>query len=217
MFCANCGNRISDTSLFCPHCGTRINQYKEDDSIMHEKKVTIWDIFSDSAVKKRLLIIGCICAIIVLVIMVFSFLFFYKPYEKPVEYLEKVMEENDVEALIELFPEKMICEISEKTGYNEEAIENEIIYYLKSQIDCNKGIIQLEYEIRNVRAVTVTELQEINEQLEYYMDNIKISDAKELAVQWTVDVNGDSEGWKSVLYYVIKVNGKWYMIPELDE
>jgi len=208
MFCKNCGTQLPEYSTFCPNCGTMLS------STPAPKKGSSFSLNLNGKNRNVLMIAG-VAVVAVALALILIFTLGGRSYEKTVaQYIESQFE-GDIDGIIDLFPKKMMDEILDEAGYDEdeydefvregeEALE-EMLDYLEMYIGDDW---ELEYEIVDTETITGEELEDI---IDYYADHdVKVKEAKTVEVYFVLTADGmDFDNTMDLS--LIKIGNSWYL------
>ncbi|MGN1158695.1 MAG: hypothetical protein ACI4SE_00715, partial [Lachnospiraceae bacterium] len=168
--------------------------------------------------KKTGLIIGIIVAAIVIVAAVLIVILCFggkrDSYEDAVKQYIKGVQEHDLSMMSETFPKPLRKEWIEDTlyWYDDEAdfweyFDESIEYYCGSNV-------KYSYEIEDEERMDRDDLDELEEDLEYYYDyRCEITDAYELEVR--INMKGkEGEDYSYMDFIAVKIKGEWYLIED---
>ncbi len=200
MFCGNCGKENLDGAVYCVECGNNMsgegNGQKNNSS------------------KNRKVGIIAVAAIALLVIIIIASS--PRSYKSVIKTYFAAMLDADVEAIMELIPEKFLEATAEEEGLSKKDIDElidegremllEEYEYLDEQTD---GDWDIDYKIKKANDLSRKDFDELYDS--YYDEyDIKISDAKEVEVELTVKVKDEEENITMNLN-VVKVGRSWYL------
>lgn len=202
MFCSKCGQEIKEGVRFCPRCGNQINGGNGQNQVMQ------------TAVKKRppYLAIGVIAIAVVICALLVKGIFFSNTYKTPIKNMVKALENQDVQAIVDILPPKLLEAAEEKSGMDIDMLLTYLEDGVLDEFTDENGDIHITYEITGVNDMTEEETQETEEYFQGYLGVIK--EGKRLTFSYEVK-EGDrqkDEGEEEI--EVIKIDGKWYINPE---
>lgn len=203
-FCGKCGAQLKEGSRFCVQCGAPVPQANAQGNAGQEAPQmgaagNMQGGYAGSPVKKTAVwkpIVAVAAVVVVLAVVLFG-VFGTKGYEKPIKYLEKGMNEGDIQTLAKAFPdgvEELVAYLPEDLsdlfpGYD---IEIDVVDKEKLAKDEMVSILSEEYDM------TTSELKDVTA-------------AYILEIEMTAVIDGEEESEEEEIP-VVKMDGKW-VIP----
>lgn len=219
MFCIHCGQELEEGGRFCPKCGASAepNVYRDPAAGRRPQQTQMAYGPGDTAMKKGVspaVAVMVIAAVLVCVAgMVFGVYwnFFRDSYKTPIKNMVKVVEEQDMNAALELVPEQYLDVLQTMTGMGPDEVAGLIERGLIGGVGGHIGNVKVDYKIVDARNLTDSELQDLENSYFGYLRGIE--DGKE--VKFTYETYTDGELWDAgeESITVIRVDGKWYLNP----
>lgn len=207
-FCGKCGAKNKDGAMFCTQCGAALNTVSGGGG--HGR-------VSELRKKNRDRNVGMIAAIVaaVAVVAVGIFLFGGRSYKATVKRFVNATFEADAEAMLKLIPKKMVDNLLEEEGYDDDELDDmvdEMNEYFQDQMDSLDKYLgegwEVSYEILAAEKLTGDDLDDIKER--YEDADVKVSAAKEIEIELTIKTD-EMENSDTTDLYVVKVGRSWYL------
>ncbi len=207
-FCGKCGAKNKDGAMFCTQCGAALNTVPGGGG--HGR-------VSELRKKNRDRNVGMIAAIVaaVAVVAVGIFLFGGRSYKATVKRFVNATFEADAEAMLKLIPKKMVDNLLEEEGYDDDELDDmvdEMNEYFQDQMDSLDKYLgegwEVSYEILAAEKLTGDDLDDIKER--YEDADVKVSAAKEIEIELTIKTD-EMENSDTTDLYVVKVGRSWYL------
>lgn len=197
MFCKKCGEQMNGNSKFCPKCGTPVTAMP----------VSNGEVVMKPKPKKRIpyLAIGAGVLVIVVVCVAASILF-GGGYKKTIAKFVEASEEGDVELMMSLLP----AEYWYERGIDPDEVEDMVERDFDDLEDSYGENWKIEYEITDVRDLSDSQIQSLEEELHEIID---VKEAKEVKLGGWIYGDGNREERIDGEMTVIKVGRKWYISP----
>lgn len=204
MFCGNCGFENPNNAEFCASCGSRLQAMQKGNPITKVSKKG----------RKKMPIIPMV-VIVVVIIAGIVFLLSGRSYKKTVDKFFNALFNADVATIMELVPEDKIrydmkqedsdSSLSEVVGEMNEEIQD----YLDT-LNSFLGVgWDYSYSIVSEEDITGSDLDDLKNV--YKEANVSLSAAKNLDIQFQVEVDGSIEASDTITIPVIKVARSWYI------
>ena len=204
MFCGNCGFENPNNAEFCASCGSRLQVMQKGNPITKVSKKG----------RKKMHIIPMV-VIVVVIIAGIVFLLSGRSYKKTVDKFFNALFNADAATIMELVPEDKIrydmkqedsdSSLSEVVGEMNEEIQD----YLDT-LNSSLGVDwDYSYSIVSEEDITGSELDDLKNV--YKEANVSLSAAKNLDIQFQVEVDGSIEASDTITIPVIKVGRSWYI------
>lgn len=151
----------------------------------------------------------------VAVVAVGIFLFGGRSYKATVKRFVNATFEADAEAMLKLIPKKMVDNLLEEEGYDDDELDDmvdEMNEYFQDQVDSLDKYLgegwEVSYEILAAEKLTGSDLKDIKER--YEDADVKVSAAKEIEIELTIKTD-EMENSNTTELYVVKVGRSWYL------
>ena len=211
-FCGNCGAQMDDSAVICGNCGCSManNQPTFTPSNPEQEKA------KKCKRKKIIGICSSVLAIVLIVIICFTYLGGRSEKTVVETYIKSGVENPDAASLVELFPEEFVTYQLRKEGMSRtEAIKEmqETLDNVYDQIDKYCDDWSVSWEI-------IDTIDASDSEVKYFSADCKdlygfeVSGQKDLTVEMTVEITKDGE--KNIKdqecdLQIIKIGKSWYL------
>lgn len=206
MFCGKCGFKNEDDAEFCAQCGEKID-------ISTDVRATLINKNDTSSKNKKVGKIVVFIMFIVTLIIVMSIVR-SNNYKSVIKTYVKASFEPDIEKIVSLIPSRMLDyivedeDLSDKEEFIEE-IDNLLQNRVKEINEAWGDHWKYSYKILDTETIRKSELDEIKKK--YDEINVKVTAAKKIETQITVQAGDTHINSVTAMIYLIKIDGSWYL------
>lgn len=188
-YCSKCGSELVEGSKFCPKCGQPVQAGMGNHPTQKKGSLEVLlGKLQDANVRKRL---GVVLAFLLVICVIGIFATNSKPYEKPLEDLERGINNRNAAAFVGAF---------HPSAYEEYDLTDAD---LREEFD-DEGLDRIHFEILDAEKLSKEDLEEYEE--EYGI----VKAGYRMTVDMSITEFGDTET-DIVDVDVIKIDGKWYL------
>lgn len=208
MFCTKCGAQNDNGAKFCIKCGEKL-----ENTAVAVRKTGSTEVLSLLQSNRKL--VAAVAGVLA-VILLFSLVFGGRGWRKTADKFMDAFMDLDAKGMVELMPDKVLDMALEESGYSKNDLKF-LISELQDELDSAMAYVEMfgdykmDYKILGAEDVDPEDLLYLKEQ--YSEIGVKISGAKEVEVEITIEVMGMSQT-ETVDLVVIKVGRSWYI--EID-
>lgn len=208
MFCTKCGAQNDNRAKFCIKCGEKLESTGV--TVTKSGPPALNGLLQDK--RKLITVIAGALAVILL----FSLVFGGRGWKKTANKFMEAFTELDAKGMVEMMPDKLLEKALEEEGYSKKDLKF-LIEELQDELDSAMGYMEmfgeykLDYKVRGAEDVSKDDLADLKEM--YSELGIKVSGAKEVEVEMTIEVMGMSQS-ESLELVVIKIGRSWYIEVE---
>lgn len=219
-FCAKCGSELKEGTKFCTKCGNpvRENAEKNQQEKVQTETPVIPAMTKNVTNGKKLTFkpVAMITIPVILIIAIFFGISGSKGYEKPVKYLEKGVNERDLNTLLKAFPEDLGAVANTLSEGADDLVSSDFI--TQSLMDNFFNVEgEIELEIAGKEKLDKKEIMSVLSD-EYDIPPMQLKDVKKayiLDLDATIIFEGE-ENSKNLQIPVVKQDGKWVIpIPSI--
>ena len=209
--CPTCGAQLNDDAVFCAACGNAVPTAVEAAPQI--------DGFAPAAAqpsggnKKALIAIVAVAAVaaVVLVIVLFSTLF--SSPKSTVKAYFRAMNSRNASKIVKLEYPKPVLEYMED---EDDKDKDDIIDSIEDRFELKDKLYGDDWKYKDIKITKVKDMkdddfEELQEELEDELD-MKITDAKIVKVDYTIEGEDDDQDVEDAEFAVIKYKGKWYFV-----
>lgn len=208
MTCTKCGAQNAPGARFCGTCGEKLGPEAKTSS-----KPGVADV--QGFLKNNRKLVGVIAAALA-VVLLFSLVFGGRGYKKTVKnFMDSVMD-MDAKGMVEMLPDEVLEVALEEEGYTKKDLKR-LISELQEELDYSMSYVdmfgdyKMDYKILSAEDVSKEDLSYLKEM--YSEIDVKVSGAKEVEVELTIEVMGMSQS-ETLELVVIKIGRSWYIDAE---
>ena len=208
MFCTKCGAQNANSAQFCIKCGEKIGT----GTAVPAKPAVSGPVGLRKDNRKLITMIAAAVAVILL----FSLVFGGRGYKKTVSNFMDAFIDLNAKGMVNMLPDKVLQKALEEEGYSKNDLKF-LIAELQDELDSSMSYVdmfgdyKLDYKILGAQDVSKERLSYIKEN--YSEIGVKVSAAKTVEVEMTIDVMGRSQT-ETVDIVVIKIGRSWYIDAE---
>ena len=211
--CPTCGAQLNDDAVFCAACGNPVPATVEaaPQADGFAPAATAQGINDDT--KKLIVIIGAVVAALVLIIVLFTTVFSANAAAKrTVKARFRAMNSRNATKLVKLEYPKPLLEYAEDE-WNED--KDDLIENFEDSFEIKDKKFGDDWKIKDIKIKKVKELKDDDfEDLQDWYDDacdMKITDARIVKVDYTIEGEDDEDSYKNSEFVVYKYKGKWYI------
>lgn len=205
MFCTKCGAQNDNGAKFCIKCGEKLETTAV--TVTKSGPTALANLTQDK--RKLITVIAGALAVILL----FSLVFGGRGWKKTASKFMEAFTDLDAKGMVEMMPDELLEKALEEEGYSKSDLKF-LIAELQDELDASMSIIgmygdiEMDYKILGAQDVSREDLADLKEM--YSELGIKVSGAKEVEVEMTVEVMGMSQT-ETLEIVVIKIGRSWYI------
>lgn len=205
MFCTKCGAQNDNSARYCIKCGEKL-----ESTAVAEIKTSALSLTKLPQDKRKLV---TVIAGAVAVILLFSLVFGGRGWKKTVSNFLDAFIEVDAKGMVAMLPDEILDQALEEEGYGKNDLKF-LIAELQEELDDSMGYvemigdIEITYDILDAADMDKEDLRDLKEA--YSEIGVKVSAAKEVAVEMTVDIRGMSQT-QTLNIVVVKIGQSWYI------